>query len=147
MQCLSTHPLFNMSFDIHYPQKKQDKYGQQQKKWRLDQTLRGFVENAGAEDKTKVFFEYENKLVGRTLKDPRISVEGFKYPLTDILITNIRDVKTSTEFYIETYGERQGKSTLYEISGIEPHIDPFNKVEYWKLSLNRMDAQVLSYCD
>jgi hypothetical protein len=143
MQCLSTHPLFTMNFDIYYAEKKQDKYGQQKKKWKFDQTLRGFVETVGSEDKTKTFFEYQGKLIGRTLKDPRSSIQGFSYPITDILVTQIRDIKNSTEFYIETYGERKGKSTLYEISAIEPHIDPFNKIEYWRIFLNKMDAQVI----
>ena len=143
MKCLSAHPLFNMNFDIYYSKNKQDKYGEIKKDWRLDQTLRGFVETIGSEDKSKTFFEYKGQLVGRTAKDPRVSVEGFSYPITDILITNIRDVKTRTEFYIETYGERKGKSTIYEISAIEPHVDPFNRIEYWRLFLNKTDAQVL----
>jgi hypothetical protein len=132
-----------MNFDIYYAKKDQDQYGQQVKQWKLDQTLRGFVETVGSEDKSKTFFEYQGKLVGRTVEDPRVSLEGFQYPITDILITDIRDIKTCTQFYIETYGERQGKSTLYEISAIEPHVDPFNRIEYWRLFLNRIDAQVL----
>jgi len=132
-----------MNFDIYYAKKNQDDYGKQVKEWRLDQTLRGFVETVGSEDKSKTFFEYKGKLVGRTVEDPRTSLEGFQYPITDILITDIRDIKTCKEFYIETYGDRKGKSTLYEISAIEPHVDPFNRIEYWRIFLNRVDAQVL----
>jgi hypothetical protein len=132
-----------MDLDIYYAKKHQNKYGEQEKDWRLDQTLRGFAEIVQSEDKSKTFFEYKGQLLARTQVDPRISIEGFKYPITDILITDIRDVKTCEQFYTETFGERGGKSTLYEISAIEPHIDPFNKIEYWKLMLNRMDAQVL----
>jgi len=147
MQCLSTHPLFNMHLDIYYATKAQDKYGKQEKVWQLDRTLRGFAETVGSEDKTKTFFEYQGKLIGRTKVDPRISSDGELYPITDILITNIRDIKTSVEYYIETYGDRSGLSTVYEISAIEPHIDPFNRIEYWRLFLNRTDAQVLSQND
>jgi hypothetical protein len=136
-----------MNFDIYYAQTKQDEYGKVNKRWRIDQNLRGYAETVGSEDKSKTFFEYKGKLIARTQKDPRISLEGFSYPITDIVVTNIRDVKTCTEFYIETYGERSGKSTLYEISAIEPHIDPFNKIEYWRLFLNRMDSQVLIFND
>lgn len=143
MKCLSAHPLFNMNLDVYYAKKNQNKYGEQVKSWKLDQALRGFAETVQSEDKSKMFFEYKGQLLARTQVDPRVSVEGFNYPITDILVTNIRDVKTSQEFYIETYGERSGKSTLYEISAIEPHIDPFNRVEYWRLMLNRIDAQVL----
>jgi hypothetical protein len=132
-----------MDIDVYYAKKNQDKYGEKVKEWRMDQTLRGFVETVGSEDKSKTFFEYKGQLVGRTLKDPRTSIEGFEYPITDILVTDIRDAKTSNQFYIETYGERKGKSTLYELSAIEPHIDPFNRVEYWRIFLNKIDAQVL----
>jgi hypothetical protein len=147
VKCLSAHPLFNMNLDIYYAKKKQDRYGEKLKDWYLDQTLRGFVETVGSEDKSKTFFEYKGQLVGRTIQDPRVSIEGFSYPITDVLVTNIRDIKTCTEFYIETYGERKGESTLYEISAIEPHVDPFNRIEYWRLFLNRIDAQVLINSD
>jgi hypothetical protein len=144
VKCLSAHPLFNMDFDIYYAKKHQNKYGEQVKDWKLDQTIRGFAETIGTEDKSKTFFEYKGQLLARIQVDPRTSIEGFDYPITDILITGIRDVKTSKEFYIETYGSRKGKSTLYEISAIEPHIDPFNRIEYWRLMLNRLDAQELT---
>jgi hypothetical protein len=147
MKCLSAHPLFNMDFDIYYSKNSQNKYGEQKKGWGQDQTIRGFAETVQSEDKSKIFFEYKGQLIARTDKDPRISLEGLSYPITDILITNIRDFKSSQEFYLESYGERKGKSTLYEISAIEPHIDPFNRIEYWRLHLNRLDAQVLNNND
>jgi len=132
-----------MSFDVYYAQGKQDKYGKIDKQWKFDQTLRGFAETVKTEDTSKTFFEYKGKLIARTKEDPRISINGLQRPITDILLTNIKDVKTCKEFYLETAGERKGKSTLYEISAIEPHVGPFNVIEYWRLFLNRMDAQVL----
>lgn len=143
MQCLSTHPLFNMSLDVYYSSSAQDKYGAKNKDWGFDQTLKGYVETVGSDDKSKTFFEYQGKLIGRTKKDPRIDSEGNKHPVTDILITDIKDIKTSTQYYLETSGPRVGQSTLYEITAIEPFIDPFNKIEYWRLFLNKIDAQVL----
>jgi hypothetical protein len=133
-----------MNFDLYYAQKEQDRYGREQKIWQLDQTLVGYVETVKSEDVSKTFFEYKGKLLGRTKVDPRISVNAQEYPLTDILITNIRDKKSCQEFYLETFGQRAGKSTLYEISALEPYIDPFNRIEYYRLFLNRLDAQVLN---
>jgi hypothetical protein len=133
-----------MNFDLYYANKEQDKYGREQKTWQLDQTLIGYAETIGAEDKSKTFFEYKGKLLARTKLDPRISINAQQYPLTDILITDIRDRKNHQEFYLETFGERSGKSTLYEISALEPYIDPFNRIEYYRLFLNRLDAQVLN---
>jgi hypothetical protein len=132
-----------MSFDLYYSKGKQDKYGKIQKKWTFDHSVRGFAETVKTEDTSKTFFEYRGKLIARTKNDPRISLNGMQYPITDILLTNISDVKTHKQFYTETTGERKGKSTLYEISAIEPHVGPFNQIEYWRLFLNRMDAQVL----
>jgi hypothetical protein len=132
-----------MSFDLYYSKGKQDKYGRINKEWSFDQSLKGFAEIVETEDKSKTFFEYHGKLTARTLKDPRNSIRGFQYPITDIIVTDIKDIKTQREFYIETYGERNGMSTLYEISAIEPYVGPFNEIEYWRLFLNRMDAQVL----
>jgi len=147
MKCLSSHPLFNMYFDVFYANKSQDKYGKAQKQWEFYKTVRGFAETVGSEDKSKTFFEYKGKLVGRLKEDIRVSESETLYPVTDILITNIRDIKTSVEYYIETAGERSGLSTVYEIEAIEPHIDPFNRIEYWRLFLTKSDTQVLREYD
>jgi len=136
-----------MDLDIYYSSSIQDKYGAKNKDWGFDQTLRGYVETVSSEDKSKTFFEYQGKLVGRTKEDPRIDSEGNKHAITDILITDIRDVKTQTEYYLETVGPRVNQSTLYEISAVEPFVDPFNRIEYWRIFLNKLDAQVLIFND
>lgn len=136
-----------MSLDIYYATEEQDKYGVETKKWRWDQTLQGYVEILGSVDKealkTGKFFEYEDKLIGRTKKDPRVSLESFHYPITNILITNIRNSKSNEEYYIEAAGDRKGMSTIYEVFAIEPYVNPWNQIEYWKLMLNRSDTQAL----
>jgi len=121
----------------------QDRYGVEQKTWVLDQTLPGYVEAVGSEDKSKTFFEYKGKLVGRTSKDPRKRANGTYVPMTSILVTNIRDTCTDIEFFIESAGPRVGLSTVYEISAVEPYINPFNEIEYYRVFLNRTDAQVV----
>jgi hypothetical protein len=136
-----------MHFDVFYASKSQDKYGKAQKQWEFNKTVKGFAETVGAEDKSKTFFEYKGKLLGRLKEDVRIGEENTMYPVTDILITNIRDIKTNVEYYIETAGERSGLSTIYEIEAIEPHIDPFNKIEYWRLFLTKSDTQVMRKYD
>jgi hypothetical protein len=146
MEC--SNFLFSMSMDLYYATEEQNKYGMEEKTWRLDQTLKGYAEILGSVDKnaikTQMFNQYEDKLIGRTLADPRISLNGIYYPITSILITNIRNAKTCEEYYIEAAGEREGKSTIYEVSAIEPYINPWNKIEYWKILFNRSDTQALS---
>lgn len=136
---------FPMSMDVYYASEEQDKYGAEVKRWRFDQTLEGYVEILGSVDKealkTQMFNQYEDKLIGRTKKDPRVSLESFHNPITNILITNIRNGKTGEEYYIEAAGEREGQSTIYEIFAIEPYVNPWNEVEYWKILFNRSDIQ------
>lgn len=136
-----------MSLDFYYATESQDKYGIEEKTWRWDQTLDGYAEILGSVDKealkTGKFNEYEDKLIGRTKADPRISINGIYYPITSILVTNIRNTKNSQEYYIEAAGDREGKSTVYEVFAIEPYVNPWNEIEYWKILFNRSDTQAL----
>jgi len=133
--------LFSMNLDIYYSTESQDDFGIENKAWRLDQTLLGYAENLGAVEKdslkNNMFFEYENKLIGRTIKDPRVSLEGIYYPITSILITNIQDVNNRTIFYVESDGE----PTVYEVTAVEPYVNPWNEIEYYKILFNRSDRQ------
>lgn len=139
--------LFSMDFDIYYSTEEQNKFGEEVRDWQLDQTLVGYAEILGSVDrdavKNNVFFEYANKLIGRTREDPRISIEGFNQAISNIIITNIRDHKTHEPFFLETYGERKGKSTIFEIVAVEPYVNPWNEIEYYKILFNRSDNQVL----
>lgn len=138
---------FPMSLDFYYATETQDKYGIEEKIWQRDQTLQGYVEILGAVDrqalKTGTFNEYEDKLIGRTKVDPRLSMNGIYYPITSILVTNIRNTTTNQEYYIEAAGGREGESTIYEIFAIEPYVNPWNEIEYWKILFNRSDTQAL----
>jgi len=134
-----------MNFDVYYSTEEQDKFGSEVKDWRLDQTIRGYAELLGAVDrealKNDQFFEYSNKLIGRSKVDPRISLEGIYYPISSILITNIRDANTCQQFYVESFGERKNKSTIFEILAVEPYVNPWNEIEYYKILFNRSDVQ------
>jgi hypothetical protein len=133
--------------DIYYSTESQDKFGKEVKSWSLDRTMSGYAEILGAVNrdglKASQFFEYEGKLIGRTKEDPRMSMEGLNYPITSMIITNIVDARTGTEFYTESYGERSGESTVFEIMAVEPYINPWNEIEYYKILFNRSDKQVV----
>lgn len=137
-----------MNMDIYYSTESQDKFGKEVKDWQLDRTIIGYAEPLGAVERDSLkndqFFEYENKLIGRTKEDPRISIQGFNYPITSMIITDIRDAKSGQEFYTESYGERSGKSTIYEVLAVEPYVNPWNEIEYYKILFNRSDRQVIS---
>ena len=137
--------LYSMDLDFYYGDSIQDEYGNEVNDWVLDQTLSGYAEILGAVDteaiKAGTFTQYKDKLIGRTTVDPRTSSSGIQYPITSILVTNIRDKNTQTSFYNESYGERGGMPTLYDVYAIEPYVNPWNVVEYWKILLNRSDTQ------
>lgn len=137
-----------MNMDIYYSTESQDKFGKEVKDWQLDRTISGYAEILGAVDrdglKSSQFFEYEGKLIGRTKEDPRISMQGINYPITSIIITNIVDKKTAKQFYTESFGNRSGESTIFEIMAVEPYVNPWNDIEYYKILFNRSDKQVIS---
>jgi hypothetical protein len=139
--------LFSMNMDIYYSTESQDKFGKEVKSWMLDRTVLGYAEILGAVNrdglKASQFFEYEGKLIGRAKEDPRVSMDGLNYPITSMVITNIVDAKTGTEFYTESYGERSGESTVFEIMAVEPYVNPWNQIEYYKILFNRSDKQVI----
>ena len=58
-----------------------------------------------------------------------------------MLITNIQDVNNGTVFYVESDGE----PTIYEITAVEPYVNPWNEIEYFKILFNRSEMQVLSH--
>lgn len=146
MEC-SDSPFFSMKMDIYYSTEDQDKFGKDVKTWTMDRTLVGYAEILGAVDrdglKAGQFFEYEGKLIGRTKEDPRISMEGLNYPITNMIITDIRNASTGQEFYTESSGDRSGLSTIFEIMAVEPYVNPWNEIEYYKILFNRSDKQLI----
>lgn len=139
--------IFSMKMDIYYSIESQDKFGKEEKTWVFDRTASGYAEILGSVSKDGLknsqFFEYEGKLIGRTKEDPRISYSGISYPITSMIITNIRDASTEQEYYTESYGERSGESTIFEIMAVEPYVNPWNEIEYFKILFNRSDKQVI----
>ncbi len=79
-------------------------------------------------------------LLGRFRSDIRFSSTESRNAVTNILITNIKDV-SGNEIYIETSGPRAGKSTLFEVATYEPFVNPFGSVEYYKIVLRRSENQ------
>ncbi len=76
--------------------------------------------------------------------DPRRSIEGIDYPITSILLTNIRDAKTGTIFYTESSGVRSGDPTVFDIMSVNPYVNPWNDIEYYKVYLTRSDQQEIN---
>lgn len=142
-------PFFQMQCDIYFANEIQDKYGKVEKRWMLDHTQRGSFytlgdknnyDNFSLEDKR--FYKLETMLYGRVQDDPRKDSSGFYHPLSHVILTNVRGGTCSdTTFWVETNGDYVGKPTIFEIKTCQPFVGPFNRVEYWKIQLERSDTQ------
>jgi hypothetical protein len=133
-----------MKADIYYPMTDQNVYGQIKKNWVYDRTVAINATPIGvdqeSEARPKPFVKFENILLARTRGDVRIKTENDYEPITNVLIANIRTADDSI-IYLETAGERSGRGTLYEIASLEPFMNPFRTIEYYKIVLRRTENQ------
>lgn len=145
-------PFFQMECDIYYAQESQDKYGKVTKKWEFDMVEKCSFYTLGDKSnddnftfEDSRFFKLETMLYGRFASDPRQDSNGLYHPLSHILVHNIRGGTCNTEsFWIETNGDYVGKPTVFELKTCQPFVGPFNRVEYWKIQLERSDTQELN---
>lgn len=86
------------------------------------------------------FFEFPLLLFGRFKDDIRKADDGTMFPITSIMVTNIRSKCDEVPFFIETYNGTE-QNTLFEVGTFQPFINPFGKIEYYKIQAPRMDDQ------
>jgi hypothetical protein len=138
-----------MRCDVYYASETQDKYGKVVKEWTIDSslpcsfyTLNDMSNNDNFDFDDKKFYRLETMLVGRTKNDIRKAQDGQYYPVSHILITNIRAANCNDEiFFVETNGGYEVTPTIYEIKSLQPYIGPYNSIEYYKIQLERSDTQ------
>ena len=144
VKCEETTFMFPMQADIFYPVVDQGAFGNVQKQWIHDRTIACSFAPAGLafkEDVTpNINITQEGILLGRLKTDIRTSSQNTKNAITNIVVSNIKD-RTNTEIYNETSGPRAGKSTIFEIATVEPFVNPFGSVEYFKVVLRRSENQ------
>lgn len=144
--------FFQMKCDVYYAVEAQGKHGSIEKRWEFDSTSpcsfytigdKGNDNNFTFDDSR--FYRLETMLYGRLKADPRKSSAGLFYPLSHILLTNIRSGTCNDEvFFVETNGSYESVPTIYEIKTCQPYIGPFNTIEYYKIQLERSDTQELN---
>ena len=144
--CETTDFIYPMKADVYYPIITQNSYGQPNKEWVFDRTVvcnATTVGGAGTDElKPEVFLQYDGKLVARSKSDLRISSDGTNNAISNILITNIRNASDSL-IYKETAGPRMGRGTIYEVGTLEPFINPFGNIEYYKMLWRRTENQAV----
>lgn len=144
--------FFQMQCDIYYATEDQDEYGGISKKWEFDMiepcsfyTLGDKGNNNNFTYDDSIFYRLETMLFGRFQSDPRKSSNGLYYPLSHILVTNIRGTGCNEDtFFVETNGNYDSTPTVFEIKTCQPFIGPFNTIEYYKIQLERSDIQELN---
>lgn len=142
--CETTDFMYPLLADVYYPLVEQSAYGSVKKQWILDRTIAVALNPAGTRSKAQVQtnanITLDNMLIGRTRKDILVSTEESPIALTNIILTNIRDVN-GVPIYTESSGIRTGKSTIFEISTFMPIVGPFGSTEYYKMIVARSDNQ------
>jgi hypothetical protein len=142
--CPPTNFKFPMLADIYYPIVEQSAYGNVSKNWILDKVVAGSFTPAGSEIKEEIVvnvdLSQDSLLICRVREDLRISSFNVRNALTNILVTNIRDSKGNV-IYLETSGPRSGQPTLFEVATHQPFINPFQKIEHYRVVLNRSENQ------
>lgn len=136
---------FPMLADIYYPVVSQDAYGQIKKQWTIDKTVVGSFTPAGSDIKEElvinVDISQDSLLVARVKVDLRYAdQDGEDYGITNILVTNIRD-KDGLVIYKETDGVRRSLPTLFEVATQQPFVNPFGRIEHYRLILRRSENQ------
>ena len=136
--------IYPMRADLYYPILTQTEYGQASKEWVFDRVIVLNATPVGGLSKEEIspaaFLQYENKLIGRVKKDPRVSSNEVNNAITNILIAKIRNGYDEL-IYKETAGPRSGRGTIYELGTVEPMTGPFGTVEYFKMLLRRTENQ------
>lgn len=145
MICESTDFAFPMIADVFYSSVEQGQYGAIKKQWSLYKSTpcyfsAGGVKNKEEQQTGRVAVIVDKTLTGRVPDDIRFNDMSSGVPLTNLLVTNIKDGE-GNEIYIETGGVRAGKSTLFEIVTLSPFSGLFGKTEYYRIILKRSDNQ------
>ena len=144
--------FFQMQCDIYYAIESQDLYGGIDKKWEYDMvepcSFYTISDKSNSNNFTyddDRFYKLETMLYGRFQGDPRKSSTGQYFPLSHILVTNVRASGCNDEsFFIETNGDYEVSPTVFELKTCQPFVGPFNTVEYYKIQLERSDIQGLN---
>ena len=136
-----------MQASIYYPIVEQNAYGNITKDWILDKIIACNFVPSGVKEreniKTLPNVTEELRLLGRVKTDIRVSSEGQNVSPTNVIVSNIMD-KNGNQIYTETAGPRSGKSTIFEISTIEPFVGAFGSVEYYNILLKRSENQAVT---
>jgi hypothetical protein len=137
--------LYPMSADIFYSENKQDALGVIQKSWVFDRTIKcsiisqmsgGAKTIAGEIKSNSSTFSYNSELLIRTGQDVQEKKNGTIYPITEILITNIKDSAGKL-----AWREKGSIPTQYELKTFIISFNPSHEIEFYRGFLSRSTKQ------
>ena len=145
--CDTPNFLYPMKADIYYPMITQNNYGQANKEWVFDRTIilnaTPFSSMRTDSIQPDMFLQLKDKLVCRSKSDIRISSASSTNALSNIILTNIRD-QADNLIYLETAGPRNGRGTIYEVALLDPYVNGFKRIEFYKFHLRRTENQAVA---
>jgi len=129
----------------------QNEFGESVKIWGLDRNERQSYFNVmgtvNLQDlNADTAFTYKKRLNGRFKypSDPRVDKDGGSHPISDILITNVcKKAKLLGAPDEELQLNADGTPIVFEVMSVDPFIDPWGNIEYYKILLERADDQGL----
>jgi len=143
-RCLDS-TLYNVFASVYYSVLDQNAFGAVDREWVYDKDVMCSVVAASSLANSKqltpdVFMKYEDILIFRTPVDITKRTNDLPYPITEILVSNIRN-KSGDVLFSENVLEGKVVGTVYEVTGIAPVFDAFDKIDHYKIMLARSDNQ------
>lgn len=141
-----TQDEFGLPVEIESGGVGQNEFGEAEKVWQRDRTelesyfnIMGTVNLQGL--KADTAFEYKKRLNGRFRfpSDPRVDFENKSHPISSILVTNIIDKNSGQQLHLD----ENSNPIIFDVMSVDPFINPFGKIEYYKILLERADDQFM----
>ena len=137
---------FGMSQPVTTGGVGQNEFGEAEKVWQRDRTeLESYFNVMGTANlqnlKADTSFEYKKRLNGRFRfpSDPRVDFENNSHPISSILVTNIIDKNSGQQLHLD----ENSNPIIFDVMSVDPFINPFGKIEYYKILLERADDQFM----
>jgi hypothetical protein len=136
--------VYPLSADLYYGLAYQDDFGKITRTWYLDRTIKCSAISdqidEGAALTPDIMMKFKDNIKLRTPEDIRVASDSAKYPLTEILITNIRNSDGIVIW--KEYGEDFANiPTVFEVQSTVPSLDPFQNVDHYYVYLGRSQNQ------
>lgn len=136
--------LYPMTAELYYADTKQDELGTMKKSWVYDRTIKCSVISQMSDKTTltaeninvKSVFELNSDAILRTNENIQKKKNGTFYPITELLITDIKD---PSGLYV--WEDVLGKRVQFEVKTFVSGYGPEHKTEFYRAYLARSKKQ------